>query len=84
MPFDTTVKPPPPVLGDRAEGLHDADDGAVEADERRGGADGAEDPQAALELEGDPLPRAIDRRFEVVLGRAPEPLEADQEDVGER
>src|SRR5262249_5684232 len=48
------------VLGDRAEGGHDADDGAVEADEGRGRADGAEDPQPDLHVEADAQPRAVD------------------------
>src|SRR5262249_20424121 len=72
-------EPAAAALGDGAERVHDADDGAVEADERRGRADRAEDPQAHLHVEGDALTLAIDGGLERVARRAPVAFEADEE-----
>src|SRR5262249_56328918 len=67
------------VLRDRSERGHDADDGAVEADERRRRADRAEDPQARLQVDAHALPRAVDRLRQVVVARAALALEPGEE-----
>src|SRR5262245_49418674 len=68
-------------LGERVD---DAEHGAEQTDERRDDADGGQDPQVVLERGGHLDALAVDRRLQVLLLGAAQPLVADQVDVGQR